>query len=132
MDLNDELLARVREVVERNTNRPAYLCTDEEWMEALDEVMALAQIKRIAGTEVFEKARFLLIHFNNLSPYQAEEEAWAGAVTMARELLGDSEQAPVCPYCGSVAPYGDERLIWISIHEGRFHRWRWRRREKRR
>lgn len=33
---------------------------------------------------------------------------------------------PVCPHCGSVAPYGDERHMWISVHlEGRLHRWWW-------
>ena len=132
MDLNDELLIKILSVVERNTNRPAYLCTDEEWAEALDEVMALEQVKHSTGTEVFEKARFLLINFQNLSPYQVDEATWRGAVTMARELLGITERAPVCPYCGSVAPYGDERHIWISVHQGKLHRWRWKRKENKR
>lgn len=29
--------------------------------------------------------------------------------------------APVCEYCGSVAPYGDERNYWIGAHQ---HRWK--------
>src|ERR1044071_59552 len=33
---------------------------------------------------------------------------------------------PVCPYCGDIAPFGDERLIWISAHlDNRFHRLWW-------
>lgn len=33
---------------------------------------------------------------------------------------------PICPHCGSVAPYGDPRLTWIRIHlDSRLHRWWW-------
>lgn len=31
---------------------------------------------------------------------------------------------PVCPHCGSVAPYGEERLSWLEIHiDSSWHRW---------
>lgn len=33
---------------------------------------------------------------------------------------------PVCPHCGSVAPYGDERIVWFSAHiDSRLHCWWW-------
>lgn len=32
----------------------------------------------------------------------------------------------VCPHCQEMAPYGDERIIWLRAHlESRLHRWRW-------
>lgn len=30
--------------------------------------------------------------------------------------------APVCDICGSVAPYGDERNLWIGAHTHRIKR----------
>lgn len=81
MDLNDELLARVRDIVERSTGRPAYMADDEEWAVALDSVLADAK--------------------KNGIPIPSP---------------------PVCQYCGEVAPYGDERIQWLSVHEGIFHR----------
>lgn len=33
---------------------------------------------------------------------------------------------PVCQHCGSVAPYGDARIQWLSVHHSRLHRWWWR------
>lgn len=74
----NELYQKARDIVERNTGRPAYMSNDEEWYAAVEE---------------------------------------------ARAELGITERAPVCIYCGSVAPYGDERLIWISVHQGPMHRW---------
>lgn len=83
MDLNDALLIKVRDQVERNTRRPAYMCDDEEWAVAFDEVLA-------AHPEL------------------------------------SKPKPPVCPHCGSMAPYGDERNIWISAHlESRPHRLWW-------
>lgn len=33
---------------------------------------------------------------------------------------------PVCPHCLAVAPYGDARLPWLSIHlDNPVHRWFW-------
>lgn len=33
---------------------------------------------------------------------------------------------PLCPHCGESAPYGDERIVWLSAHiDSRFHRWWW-------
>lgn len=69
---------KAQEIVERNTGRPAYISSDEEWYTAVEE---------------------------------------------ARAELGDTERAPVCSLCGDVAPYGDERLAWISLHNSGFHRW---------
>lgn len=34
--------------------------------------------------------------------------------------------APKCELCGSVAPYGDERNIWIGYHAAWYHRAYWR------
>lgn len=85
MDLNDIFLAKVREKVEENTRRPAYLCSDEEWAQAVDEVME-------------------------------EEKKKGNPIT----------SAPICPHCGSIAPYGDERNMWIWAHiDSRLHRWWW-------
>lgn len=30
--------------------------------------------------------------------------------------------APVCELCGDVAPYGDERMLWLFIHGSWWHR----------
>lgn len=33
---------------------------------------------------------------------------------------------PVCPHCREMAPYGDERLVWLSAHlDSRLHRLWW-------
>lgn len=33
---------------------------------------------------------------------------------------------PVCPHCGSVTPFGDERVKWLEAHiDSRVHRWWW-------
>lgn len=33
----------------------------------------------------------------------------------------------VCPHCKELAPYGDERIVWLSAHlDSRLHRWWWR------
>jgi hypothetical protein len=33
---------------------------------------------------------------------------------------------PQCPYCGNIAPYGDERHMWMRVHlDSRLHRWWW-------
>lgn len=30
-----------------------------------------------------------------------------------------------CPYCGDIAPYGDERHTWLQAHESVGHRLRY-------
>lgn len=46
MENQDEFFARVREITEYNTGRPAYLASDEEWGSAFDEaVMTVAAPK---------------------------------------------------------------------------------------
>lgn len=86
IDPSAEFYRLVRETVERNTGRPSYLSSDEEWIEALDQVVA-------KGGPHVEAVVFTL---------------------------------PVCPYCGSMAPFGDERHYWNRAHlESRFHKWWW-------
>src|SRR4051812_2926430 len=38
---------------------------------------------------------------------------------------------PVCPHCGSVAPYGEERHPWLRVHiESEWHRLWWNLRQR--
>lgn len=73
----ENLYQLAREIAERNTSMPAYLCDDEAWYAAVDE---------------------------------------------ARAEMGITEKAPVCVYCGDVAPYGDARNNWISYHHSFLHK----------
>lgn len=73
----ESLYQLARDIAERNTGMPAYLCDDEAWHTAVDE---------------------------------------------ARMQLGITEKAPVCVYCGDVAPYGDARNNWITFHHSLIHR----------
>lgn len=57
--------------------------------------------------------------------YLCDDEDWYAAVEEARAELGITEKAPVCPYCGKVAPYGDERHMWLNIHNSGAHRFWW-------
>ena len=44
----------------------------------------------------------------------------------AEQWAEKNDARPRCPYCGDYAPYGDERLIWLSAHlDSRTHRWWW-------
>lgn len=64
-----------------------------------------------------------LVEERTLAPsYSADDEAWYTALEDARVALGVREKAPVCVYCGSVAPYGDPRTQWIDAHQSIFHR----------
>jgi hypothetical protein len=83
----DDFYAKVRKTAESRTGRPAYLATDEEWAEAVDEVL----------------------------------------VSLTSGDWRPSDEYPhLCPYCGDVPPYGDERHMWISAHLNNLpHRWWW-------
>lgn len=72
--------------------------------------------------EVYALAREL-VEGRTLTPaYLADDEAWYAAVEDARAALEIPERAPICRYCGSVAPYGDGRIQWIDAHQSIFHR----------
>lgn len=77
--------------------------------------------------EVYARARDIAEHASGMAAYLCDDETWYAAVNQARAELGITERAPVCIHCGSVAPHGDERNTWISIHNGWFHRkwWEW-------
>lgn len=82
--------------------------------------------------ELFARARSIVEHATGAPAYLCEEEIWYAAVDEAAAELGILDRAPVCEWCGSVAPYGDERHMWISIHQSWFHKrwWKWKRRKE--
>lgn len=46
------------------------------------------------------------------------------AQIVGRWVLDGVPVRPVCPHCGSVAPYGEERMPWLETHvDSRWHRW---------
>lgn len=77
------------------------------------------------NTWLYIKAQTIVERNTGRPAYLSDDEEWYAAVEEARAELGITEKAPVCPHCGSVAPYGDERHMWISIHSSRLHRWWW-------
>jgi hypothetical protein len=79
---------------------------------------------------VYARARSILEHASGMPAYLCDDELWYAAVEEARAELGITERAPVCKYCGDVAPYGDERHYWIGWHYSFIHRWYWRIRNK--
>lgn len=57
--------------------------------------------------------------------YLCTDEEWAEAYAEARLRVG-AKGPPTCPHCGDIAPYGDERWIWLSAHmDSLSHRWYW-------
>lgn len=53
------------------------------------------------------------------------------AKIVGRWVLDGVLVRPVCPHCGSVAPYGEERMMWLTVHiDSSLHRWWWRMRNK--
>lgn len=79
---------------------------------------------------VYARARSILEHASGKPAYLCDDELWYAAVEEARIELGNTERAPVCKYCGDVAPYGDQRDYWIGWHYSFIHRWYWRIRNK--
>lgn len=72
--------------------------------------------------ELYAKAQEIVERNTGKPAYLSDDEEWYAAVEEARAELGITERAPVCSYCGSVAPYGDERHMWINVHQSIFHR----------
>lgn len=70
---------------------------------------------------------------NSLVTYAAEHVS--GGLTMeeqevarivGRWVLDGVPVRPVCPHCGLVAPYGEERNPWLETHiDSPWHRWWW-------
>lgn len=88
MQNDEDFYDAVRDIVVHNTGRPPYLCSDEEWVNALDEAVG-------------------------------------------RGLMHPDVVFTVCPHCLSVAPYGDERDLWVENHlESHLHRWWWKLRRR--
>lgn len=75
--------------------------------------------------DVYARARSIVEHASGMPAYLADDELWYAAVDEARAELGITEKAPMCEWCGSVAPYGDARHGWISWHNSGAHRWWW-------
>lgn len=73
--------------------------------------------------ELYARARSIVEHASQMPAYLCDDEIWYAAVEEARAELGITERAPVCAYCGSVAPYGDERHYWLGVHDTGWHRW---------
>jgi hypothetical protein len=60
----------------------------------------------------------LLDRYNDLAVLYGQE--------YADKWLKEHRGPPRCPYCDEPAPYGDERIIWLSVHlDSRTHRWWW-------
>jgi hypothetical protein len=81
-------------------------------------------VSRNGQGELYIKAQEVVERNTGKPAYLSDDEEWYAAVEEARAELGLTERAPVCMYCGSVAPYGDERHMWISVHQSWFHK-RW-------
>lgn len=73
--------------------------------------------------ELYLKAQEIAQRNTGMPAYLCDDEDWYAAVEEARAELGIAEKAPVCPYCGDVAPYGDARNAWISWHNSKAHIW---------
>lgn len=73
--------------------------------------------------KLYRLARDIVERNTRKPSYLSDDEEWYTAVEEARAELGITEKAPVCVYCGDVAPYGDARHSWISWHNSRLHIW---------
>jgi hypothetical protein len=81
-------------------------------------------MKKLRNPDIVYAMARDIVECRTLSPaYLADDYDWYASVEEAREMLGIVERAPMCVYCGSVAPYGDARHEWISWHNSKLHRW---------
>lgn len=76
--------------------------------------------------DMYLRAQEIAERNTGMPAYLCSDEIWYESVEQARAELGITERAPVCSHCGEVAPYGDERHTWLSIHNSGFHRGWWR------
>lgn len=79
-----------------------------------------------------------LIILNSLVTFAAENipgglnsEETEVAQMVGRWVIDGVPVRPVCPHCGSVAPYGEGRIPWLQAHiDSNIHRWWWTLRNK--
>jgi hypothetical protein len=70
-DLNHPFWQKVRDRVEAVTMRPAYLCTDEEWLAAVDYVLELEGVNAPKAP--------VCPHCGDVAPYGDEHWMWISA-----------------------------------------------------
>lgn len=55
-------------------------------------------------------------------PGEVTEDERDVAQIVGRWAMDGVPVHPVCPHCGATAPHGDERIVWLQIHNSRPHR----------